>query len=177
MIYRSTKYQVSTNDKELSSTTLLLLCLRYADQIVSLANTISIRNKWGALVMSISRVHAKLHTYSGLFNYRLSAQQRGDESGTQKDKGEEKGKVTGALPGSQQKSVCEYKVKYYVLLPDEEAHHAFPQTHGAASYAQRVHPKLIEKIYELVFEGVTSVQEVKRALKHHVTCSVSRLQT
>ena len=38
-----------------------------------------------------------------------------------------------------------------------------------ASYAQRVHPKLIEKIYELVFEGVTSVQEVKRALKHHVT--------
>ena len=56
-----------------------------------------------------------------------------------------------------------------MLLPDEEAHHAFHQTHGAASYAQRVHPKLIEKMYELVFEGVTDVQEVKHALKHHVT--------
>ena len=61
------------------------------------------------------------------------------------------------------------KVMYHVLLPNEEAHHAFHQTHGAASYAQRVHPKLIEKIYELVFEGITDVQEVKRALKHHVT--------
>ena len=38
------------------------------------------------------------------------------------------------------------KVKYHVLLPDEEGHHAFHQTHGAASYAQRVHLKLIEKI-------------------------------
>ena len=60
-------------------------------------------------------------------------------------------------------------IKYHVLLPTDEAHHAFHQTHGASSYAQRVHPKLIEKIYELVFEGTTDVQEVKRALKHYVT--------
>ena len=38
------------------------------------------------------------------------------------------------------------KVMYCVLLPDEEAHHAFHQTHGATSYAQKVHPKLIENI-------------------------------
>lgn len=31
-----------------------------------------------------------------------------------------------------------------------------------------MHPKLIEKIYELVSEGLTDVQEVKRALKHYV---------
>ena len=31
--------------------------------------------------------------------------------------------------------------------------------HGATSYAQRVHPKLIEKIYELVSEGTTEVQK------------------
>ena len=61
------------------------------------------------------------------------------------------------------KELINTKVMYHVLLPDEEAHHAFRQTHGAASYAQRVHPKFIEKIYELVFEGVTDVQEVKRA--------------
>ena len=61
-------------------------------------------------------------------------------------------------------------MKYHVLLPTEEAHHAFHQTHEAASYAQRVHPKLIERIrfYELIFEGITHVQEVKRALKHYV---------
>ena len=58
--------------------------------------------------------------------------------------------------------------KYHLLLPTEQAHHSFHPTHGPASYAQRTHPKLIEKIYELVTEGITEVQEVKRALKHHV---------
>ena len=65
------------------------------------------------------------------------------------------------------------KIKYHVLLLTEEAHHTFHQTHGAASYAQRVHPKLIEKIYELVFEGVTDLQEVNplRYYVTHVLCS------
>ena len=58
--------------------------------------------------------------------------------------------------------------KYHLLLPTEQAHHSFHSTHGPASYAQQTHPKLIEKIYELVTEGITEVQEVKRALKHHV---------
>ena len=58
--------------------------------------------------------------------------------------------------------------KYYVILPGEEAHHEYHDTHGAASYAQRIYPKLVEKIYELVGEGTTEVQEVKRALKHYV---------
>lgn len=60
--------------------------------------------------------------------------------------------------------------KYYVLLPEEEAHHEFHQTHGAASYAQRIHPKLVNKIYELVREGTAEVQEVKRALRNYVQC-------
>ena len=55
--------------------------------------------------------------------------------------------------------------KYHVLLPAEEAHHSSHQTRGAAGYAQRIHPKLTEKIYELVSEGITDTQEVKRALK------------
>ncbi len=62
--------------------------------------------------------------------------------------------------------------KYYVILPGEEVHHAYHETHGATSYAQRVHPKLIEKIYELVSEGTTEVQEIKRALKHYVQHSL-----
>ena len=54
-----------------------------------------------------------------------------------------------------------------MLLPVEEAHQSFHETRGAAGYAQRIHPKLIEKIYELVSEGITDTQEVKRALKHY----------
>ena len=50
--------------------------------------------------------------------------------------------------------------------------HQYHKTHGAASYAQRLHPKLIEKIHEFVTEGTTQVQEVKRALKHYVQHSL-----
>ena len=73
---------------------------------------------------------------------------------------------------SQRKSL-QTCTKYHVLLPTEEAHHSFHETKGAAGYAQRMHPKLTEKVYELVSEGVTDTQEVKRALKHytmHVLC-------
>ena len=52
-------------------------------------------------------------------------------------------------------------------MPTGEAHHSFHETKGPAGYAQRIHPKLIEKIYELVSEGITDTQEVKRALKHY----------
>ena len=55
----------------------------------------------------------------------------------------------------------------YHILPIEEAHHSFHETRGATGYAQWIHPKLVEKIYELVSEGVTDTQEVKWALKHH----------
>ena len=67
--------------------------------------------------------------------------------------------------------------KYHVLLPTEEAHHSFHQTRGPAEYAQRIHPKLSEKHYELVSEGITDKQEVKRALKHytlHVLCTTQK---
>ena len=57
--------------------------------------------------------------------------------------------------------------KYHVLLPTEEAHHLFHQTRGPAGYAQRIHPKLFEKVYELVSEGITDTQEVKRILKNY----------
>ena len=63
--------------------------------------------------------------------------------------------------------VVKTNTKYHILLPMEEAHHSFHETRGAAGYVQRIHPKLVEKIYELVSEGITDTQEVKRALKHH----------
>ena len=64
-----------------------------------------------------------------------------------------------------------FNKKYFVILPGKEVHQ-YHKTHGAASYAQRLHPKLIEKIHEFVTEGTTQVQEVKRALKHYVQHSL-----
>ena len=57
---------------------------------------------------------------------------------------------------------------YFVLLPTKEAHGSYHPTSGPAGFAQRVHPKIIEKINVLVGEGITEVEEVKRALRHYV---------
>lgn len=58
--------------------------------------------------------------------------------------------------------------KYFVLLPTKQAHENFHPTLGVAGFAQRVHPKIIERINELVGGGITDVQEVKRALRHYI---------
>ena len=55
---------------------------------------------------------------------------------------------------------------YFVILPNEEAHSH--DIDSPALYGQRIHPKLDSKIYELVAEGITNVQEVKNHLKHYV---------
>ena len=45
--------------------------------------------------------------------------------------------------------------KYYVCLPsEEEAHHDVHSTKGPMSLAQRIHPVLIQRIHELVVEGL-----------------------
>ena len=58
--------------------------------------------------------------------------------------------------------------KFYVLLPKPEAHHVHHDTSGAVALAQRIHPNLVDKIKELVTEGVTDTSEVKRSLKNYV---------
>jgi len=60
------------------------------------------------------------------------------------------------------------QTKYFVLLPGIKAHEAFHPTSGAACFAQKIHPKLVEKVHELVAEGITDVREIKRALKQYV---------
>jgi len=49
------------------------------------------------------------------------------------------------------------QTKYFVLLPGIKAHEAFHPTSGAACFAQKIHPKLVEKVHELVAEGITDV--------------------
>jgi len=60
------------------------------------------------------------------------------------------------------------QVKYYVSLPAEEAHHGTHPTRGAYLMAQRINPFVAQKISEFIGEGMTDVQEVKRAFKHYV---------
>lgn len=65
--------------------------------------------------------------------------------------------------------------KYHILLPEEEAHHAFHPTHGPASYAYHMHPKLKEKMYEMVADGTTEVCEVKELLS--IMCQMFCVRT
>lgn len=62
------------------------------------------------------------------------------------------------------KCVC----KYYVSLPSAKAHHNTHPTGRIYGMAQKVHPKLVEKIHQLVSEGVTVISEMKRALDYYV---------
>ena len=65
--------------------------------------------------------------------------------------------------------------KYHVLLPTEEAHHSFHETKGAAGYAQRIHPMLVEKIYQLVSEGITDNTRGQTSIKTlHTVRTLSR---
>lgn len=62
--------------------------------------------------------------------------------------------------------VAKGKPMYYVSLPTTEARHLTHPTGGIYGMAQKMHPNLVEKIYQLVNEGVGSVPEMKRALEH-----------
>ena len=50
--------------------------------------------------------------------------------------------------------------KYYVSLPIQEAHQSHPIGPGVARFAQKMHPKIADKICELVSEGTTAVPEI-----------------
>ena len=58
-------------------------------------------------------------------------------------------------------STVKSEQRFFVVLPTKEAHHSVHPTEGPIGYAQRMHPKLAEKIQDLV-------SEVTRALKYFV---------
>ena len=57
--------------------------------------------------------------------------------------------------------------KYFVSLPMEQAHEGHP-VGEAASFCQRIHPIILNKISELVSSGIDETKEVQRALNHYV---------
>ena len=58
--------------------------------------------------------------------------------------------------------------KYYISLPTAEAHHQTHQTGGMHGMAQRMHPRVAQKIRELVLDGITEVPTVCQMLRHCV---------
>ena len=59
-------------------------------------------------------------------------------------------------------------MRYFVSLPTNEAHEKAHPTGIAGGMSQRVHHKISQKIEDLVKEGITDIQEVKRALRFFV---------
>jgi len=56
---------------------------------------------------------------------------------------------------------------YHVSLPTLKAH--FGHEVGInGGFAQRVHPEIIQHVNELVLQGITDSNEVRRALRFHV---------
>jgi len=63
----------------------------------------------------------------------------------------------------------ELQTKYFVLLPEQTAYENFHPIGDATLFTERVHPKVIQKIHDLVADGITAVQEIKKVLRHYVT--------
>ena len=64
--------------------------------------------------------------------------------------------------------------KYFVSLPTTDAHHQCHSTGREVAITQRIHPNIIEKIHQLVLDGVANPLEVQHHLKyyfaHHSLC-------
>ena len=62
---------------------------------------------------------------------------------------------------------AENSSKYFVSLPTQQAHQGHPVCQ-AASFCQRIHLLILNKISELVLWGIDETKEVQRALNHYV---------
>ena len=59
------------------------------------------------------------------------------------------------------------KVRYYVSLPNNEAHCDHPIGEPAI-HTQKVHPLVAQKIMEMVMSGMTDCAEIRRSLRYYV---------
>ena len=77
------------------------------------------------------------------------------------------------LQKEKQKGSAKSVSKYYVCLPSEEAHHEVHPTKGEMALAQKIHPMVVQKIHELVKEGITETHLIKSALKIFVESTIN----
>ena len=60
-----------------------------------------------------------------------------------------------------------------LILPSNEAHNGHP-VGEQSGFSQRIHPRLIQEIYQLVSAGITEKREVKRSLRYFVVNTLSK---
>ena len=65
------------------------------------------------------------------------------------------------------------KMKYYVSLPKCDSHSNHP-IGSEAIYAQKMHPKISQKLTEMVSCGITDAAEVRRSLRYFVNHSLCK---
>lgn len=112
--------------------------------------------------------HVHVHELTLFPSFAITSESEACSLGSRKLKEIKARKITELKESLATGMKVETETKYFVLLPTKEAHESYHPTTGPAGFAQRVHPKIIEKINLLVGEGTAEVQEVKRALRHYV---------
>lgn len=63
---------------------------------------------------------------------------------------------------------------YFVSLPTEESHSGHATGGGVAGFTQRMNEKVAAKIAEIVAEGITEINEVRRLLRHYIMHDLCR---
>ena len=114
------------------------------------------------------RAHIEITEYP---EYKVNTEVQGSVSNKamRKMKEERLCELRNALENGEKAVVTK---KFFVSLPTAEAHHQCHPTGREVAMAQRVHPKIVDKIHELVLEGVIDPLEVQRHLKHYVCHSL-----
>ena len=109
--------------------------------------------------------HIRTHTYILYPEFRIPSEEcKGlSQYKLQQFREERLQSARKAIEAGQVKAV----EKHFVSLPTETAHTGHP-VGVAASFCQRIHPIIINKISELVSSGIDETKDVQRALKHYV---------
>ena len=135
---------IKLKEKKLNSTTLLLLYLKFRNWIVSLAHIIINKNKDhpSEHIRKIGCT-ARVTVYSiTLYPDFCVSKEKTSDLSCRGLKQKKKEKLCELRDVTSKGKPLSSIMKYYVILPGEEAHHEYHETHGAASYAQHIHPKL-----------------------------------
>ena len=63
---------------------------------------------------------------------------------------------------------CVKQTRYWLSLPRLEAHEKTHPVKQAAVFLQKVNQAVVQMIAELVADGITEIDDVKKALQHHI---------
>ena len=133
-------------------------------------STTSNVNESQALVSTINKKDGMPSSYDsqGIPDYRITEEENKSLKvhELRQFKKERHAAINKALIGKA--SELKIEQRFFVSLPTNEAHEKVHPTGIFGGMSQRVHPKISQKMEDLVKEGITDVQEVKRTLRFFV---------